>query len=96
MVITGASTSIGNVTHDGESLTLVTQTGFVGEIKLVYTITDGSEAFIDGTVDLSISGELGASVPVITVPENVEVNATGLYTKVDLGVATAVSRWLYR
>ncbi len=91
LVITGASTSIGNVTHDGESLTLVTQTGFVGEIKLVYTITDGSEAFIDGTVDLSISGELGASVPVITVPENVEVNATGLYTKVDLGVATAVT-----
>ena len=91
LVITGASTSIGNVTHDGESLTLVTQTGFVGEINLVYTITDGSEAFIDGTVDLSISGELGASVPVITVPENVEVNATGLYTKVDLGVATAVT-----
>ena len=91
LVITGATTSIGSVTHDGASLTVTTQTGFVGEIKLLYTITDGSEAFIDGTVDVLVSGEVGASVPVITVPENVEVNATGLYTKVDLGVATAVN-----
>jgi len=91
LVITGATASIGSVTHDGENLTVITQAGFVGEMKLLYTITDGSEAFIDGTVVLLISGELDALVPTITAPENVEVNATGLYTKVNLGVATAVN-----
>jgi hypothetical protein len=89
--ITGANTSTGSVTTDGTSLTLTTQTGFVGQVQLIYTITDGHDTFAEGNVELLISGELSDAVPVVTVPAVVEVNATGLYTKVDLGVATAVS-----
>jgi hypothetical protein len=89
--ITGASTSNGSVIHNGENLTVIAQAGFLGQIKLVYTITDGNGTFVDGTVELLINGELNGSAPIITVPETVEVNATGLYTKVDLGIATAVN-----
>ncbi len=89
--ITGATTSVANVTHDGENLIVNTPTGFVGQIKLIYTITDDNDTFADGSVSLLIQGEQEGTAPIITVPGNVEVNATGLYTKVNLGVATAMS-----
>ena len=89
--IVGANTSLGSVSTNGESLTLTTQTGFVGQIALTYTITDGNNAFSETTVNVEITGALNETAPVITVPETVEVNAEGLYTKVDLGVATALN-----
>jgi VCBS repeat-containing protein len=88
--IIGANTSIGSVSTDGEKLTFITQTGFVGQVGLTYTITDGSNAFAEASVNVMIIGVLSETAPVITIPENVIVNATGLFTKVDLGVATAV------
>ena len=89
--IVGASTSLGTVITNGESLTLTTQADFVGQVSLTYTITDGNNAFSETTVDVNITGALNATAPVITVPETVEVNAEGLFTKVDLGVATALN-----
>ncbi|MBA6340589.1 tandem-95 repeat protein [Colwellia sp. MB02u-10] len=89
--ITGANTSTGTVTTDGEKLTLTTPAGFLGQIELTYSITDGNASFAATTVELLISGEPSATAPVITVPEMVEVNATGLYTRVNLGAATALN-----
>ena len=89
--IVGASTSLGTVITNGESLTLTTQADFVGQVSLTYTITDGNNAFSETTVDVNITGALNETAPVITVPETVEVNAEGLFTKVDLGVATALN-----
>jgi VCBS repeat-containing protein len=89
--IVGANTSLGSVSINGENLTLTTQTGFVGQVELTYTITDGNNTFSKTTVDLLITGALSETAPVIIVPETVEVNAEGLYTKVDLGVATAIN-----
>lgn len=89
--ITGAQASIGNVTTDGDTITFTSAAGFVGSLQLTYTITDGNQAYADTTVSLTIEGDSDQAAPVITVPDTVEVNATGLYTKVDLGTATAVN-----
>ncbi|TYK66123.1 DUF4347 domain-containing protein [Colwellia echini] len=89
--IIGATTSVANVTHDSENLTVKTPLGFTGTIELLYTITDGNDTFADGSATLLIKGDQDSSAPIITVPANIEVNATGLYTKVNLGVATALN-----
>ena len=89
--IVGANTSLGTVSTNGESLTLTTQAGFVGQVVLTYTITDGNNVFSETTVDVDITGALSETAPVVTVPGTVEVNAEGLFTKVDLGVATALN-----
>lgn len=91
LYIVGVSTSLGTVSTDGESIMLTTQTGFVGQVALKYSITDGSNAFDETTVDIVITGALNETAPIITVPETVEVNAEGLYTKVDLSIATALN-----
>jgi hypothetical protein len=78
------------VTHDGSILTFTPSSGFVGEAQLSYTISDGNGGLSTASVSVLISGVI-AQAPVITAPINVEVNATGYYTKVDLGVATAIN-----
>jgi VCBS repeat-containing protein len=88
--IIGANASLGTVSTAGDKLTFITQAGFVGQVALTYTITDGNNAFAKASVNVIINGTLSETVPVITVPEDVIVNATALFTKVDLGVATAV------
>jgi VCBS repeat-containing protein len=88
--IIGTNTSLGSVSTDGEKLTFITQAGFVGQVTLTYTVTDGNNAFAEASVNVMIIGALSEIAPVITLPEDIIVNATGLFTKVDLGVATAV------
>lgn len=89
LTITGVNSSIGDATTDGSVITLKLVEGYTGEIELNYTITDGNEHYSNTTVNVSIAAVIGEA-PVITVPETIEVKATGLYTKVDLGIATAV------
>ncbi|MDB4279478.1 tandem-95 repeat protein, partial [Paraglaciecola sp.] len=89
--ITGANTSIGSVITDGAILTLTMPAGFFGEIELTYTIRDGNASFAGAKAEVLIKGELSGNAPVITVPSTVEVNAKGLYTRVDLGMATALN-----
>jgi hypothetical protein len=88
--ITGARSGVGGVTHDGSILTFTPSSGFVGEAQLSYTITDGNGDFSTARVAVVITGVIGET-PEVTAPVDVEVNATGLYTSVDLGVATAVN-----
>ncbi|MFQ3235895.1 MAG: hypothetical protein ACI9C4_001459 [Paraglaciecola sp.] len=89
--IIGTSATTGTVTTDGASIILTTPVGFVGQVALTYSITDGNETFDSTTVEVLINGELSTTAPVITIPGMVEVNATGLYTRVNLGVATALN-----
>ena len=91
--ITGASASIGSVTIDGASLIFMTQAGFVGQVEITYAITDGNDTFVTTTVDVLIEGDSNQSAPIITAPAAVEVDAIGLYTRVELGVATATNRF---
>ncbi|MEL4343059.1 hypothetical protein AAEH92_20390, partial [Shewanella xiamenensis] len=65
---------------------------YVGPVALRYTISDGNKGRATAKVNLLIEGADSANQPVITLPDDVEVNATGLFTRVKLGFAKAVDR----
>ncbi len=94
LTITNASASIGSVSIDDNQLVYQAQEGVQGVISLDYVINDGHKTQDNGSakarVTLFIDGGINAQLPIITLPEDVIANATALFTKVDLGVATAV------
>lgn len=91
LTVTAASSSIGEVVIENNQIILTVDNGFIGQVELAYSITDGNDEFGEASVQVSITGEVD-SLPVITVPDEIEVNAVGLYSKVDLGIATAVNK----
>jgi VCBS repeat-containing protein len=94
LTITNASASIGSVSIENNQLVYQAQAGVQGGISLVYVINDGHETKDNGSararVTLLIDGDINEQLPVITLPEDLTLNATALFTKVDLGVATAL------
>ncbi|WP_440053593.1 Ig-like domain-containing protein [Pseudoalteromonas sp. T1lg65] len=88
--IEGVKASIGSVSIVGGELSYIAPAGFSGEVQFGYVITDGNKGRDSASVDLQITGPNDGQKPVLTVPQDLELNALGLYTKVDLGVATAV------
>jgi hypothetical protein len=92
LTIDGASTSVGTVVFDAQGLTLTVPDLYVGPVSLRYTVTDGKGGRATANVSLIIEGGDASNLPVITVPADIEVNATALYTRVQLGTATAVDR----
>ena len=85
--ISAAQTSIGTVQALNGQLSLTTPENFSGTVTLSYSVSD-AEYTDYADVIVQISGSNPAA-PVITVPSDVQVNATGLFTKVAVGVATA-------
>ncbi|MGR5445018.1 tandem-95 repeat protein [Vibrio jasicida] len=80
------SSSAGSVEVIGSQLKFIYDK--VGTTTLQYGVSDGNGGKANATVEVSIeSSELNA--PSITAPTDIEANATGLYTKVPLGVAMA-------
>ena len=92
LTIDGASTSVGTVIFNAQGLTLTTPALYVGPVSLRYTVTDGKGGRDTADVNLIIEGGAASNLPVITVPADIEVNATALFTRVPLGTATAVDR----
>jgi DNA-binding protein len=92
LTIDGASTSVGTVAFNAQGLTLTTPARYVGPVSLRYTVTDGEGGRDNADVNLIIEGGAAADLPVITVPADIAVNATALFTRVQLGTATAVDR----
>ncbi len=92
LTIDGASTSVGTVAFNTEGLTLTVPDLYAGPVSLRYTVTDGEGGRATANVSLIIEGGDAANLPVITVPADIEVNATALFTRVPLGTATAVDR----
>lgn len=92
LTIDGASTSVGTVVFNAQGLTLTTPDRYVGPVSLRYTVTDGKGGRDTADVNLIIEGGAASNLPVITVPADIEVNATALFTRVPLGTATAVDR----
>jgi len=90
LTITASNASIGDVAITSNQLVLTVDDGFVGSVELSYSISNSNEEFSEANVSVVIMGDID-SLNEITAPENIEVNATGLYTPVDLGVATAVN-----
>ncbi|MGI2176508.1 fibronectin type III domain-containing protein [Shewanella ulleungensis] len=92
LTIDGAAADVGSVQIVGSQLNYQAPTDFVGPVALRYTISDGQKGRSHAKVQLIITGENSADAPVITVPADITANATGLFTKLKLGVATAVDK----
>ncbi len=92
IAIVKASTQIGLVSIVGNMLSIDIPEGFVGEVDLLYTIADSFGLENDAYVRLRISNDMIDMGPVLKVPEDIVVNASGLLTPVDFGIATAFER----
>ncbi|WP_425289082.1 Ig-like domain-containing protein [Shewanella xiamenensis] len=90
--IDGAAADIGSVQITADGLSFTAPEAYVGPVALRYTISDGNKGRATAKVNLLIEGADSANQPVITLPDDVEVNATGLFTRVKLGFAKAVDR----
>jgi large repetitive protein len=88
LTITASKASIGQVQVQDNQLRFTAPDNFNGTTTLSYRITDG-EFSDSANVTLTINGA-NANAPVITVPDDISVNANGLFTKVKPGVARAV------
>ncbi|MGI2091670.1 Ig-like domain-containing protein [Shewanella oncorhynchi] len=92
LTIDGAAADIGSVQITADGLIFTARAAYVGPVALRYTISDGQKGRASAKVNLLVEGGEADNLPVITVPSDVEVNATGLFTRVDLGFAKAVDR----
>ncbi len=90
LTIDGASSSVGTVALNAQGLTLTVPELYVGPVSLSYTLIDGKGGRAKAEVSLIIEGGAANNLPVITVPADINTNATALFTRVPLGTATAV------
>lgn len=91
--IIGARVELGDVSWTDDSLTYTPLEGFVGEIVIDYTITDPQSEVARASVIVDVIPDDLADRPVIEVPEDVFEDANALFTKIDLGVASAVDKF---
>ncbi|MBO2597336.1 tandem-95 repeat protein [Shewanella algae] len=88
LTIVDISTSLGTTTVLGDKLQLTVPENFNGQVRLSYSITDG-EFYDSAKVSFSIEGS-NPEAPVINIPADVTANATGLFTRVNLGRVGAI------
>ncbi|NOU52353.1 tandem-95 repeat protein [Pseudoalteromonas sp. JBTF-M23] len=87
--VEGVTSSIGNATANGSTINYQAPEGYVGKVSFSYSVTDGNKGRANAKVDLEITGNRNTQAPTLNVPTDLTVNATGLFTKVNLGVASA-------
>jgi len=89
LIIIGASVESGSVTWTDSILTYTPVNGFLGTAAIEYQISDQQGGSASGLafVEFDVTA---ATLPVITVPADIEINSSALLTKVDIGVATAL------
>ncbi|MEW6992050.1 DUF4347 domain-containing protein [Colwelliaceae bacterium 6441] len=88
ITISSAKADIGTVqVQDGQLLYNAPQ-GLKQDITLTYRIIDPIGAADEANVQLTIT-DIPSELPVLVVPDDIQVDATGLFTKVDPGTATA-------
>ncbi|WP_231102535.1 Ig-like domain-containing protein [Pseudoalteromonas luteoviolacea] len=90
LTILSAQPSVGSVAIQGQELVYTPEDTFNGVVIIEYVVKDSSGAISRATAELTINrNDSVGTPPSITVPADVTVNATALYTKVELGNATA-------
>ncbi|MEW6982225.1 tandem-95 repeat protein [Colwelliaceae bacterium 6471] len=89
LIIIGATADSGSVTFTDSQLTYQPDEGFNGTTQVNYTIKDAADERASATVTIDVNVD-PAGLPIITAPENITINSTGLFTFVDLGVAKAI------
>ncbi|MBQ4875794.1 tandem-95 repeat protein [Pseudoalteromonas luteoviolacea] len=89
--LVGASASIGSVTIENGQLVYQPQATVQDTAVITYMIADpqGEQSSATATVDIVNNAAGSAGQLTLTTPQDKVVDATGLFTKVDLGSATA-------
>ncbi|TMO84805.1 Ig-like domain-containing protein, partial [Pseudoalteromonas spongiae] len=87
--VMAVSADIGSVTIVDNQLVYQAIMGGPEQVNLSYTLVDQGEEIAKANVVLTITDQITDQLPIINVPDTVSVNATGLYTKVNIGIATA-------
>ena len=79
----GATTSIGSVTIDDGMLMLNTTASISGVVNIDYFVNDSDGAQTQATATVSFTEQLGSTLT-YDEPADIEIDATGLATKVDV------------
>ena len=87
MALSWVSTDQGSTSISEGAITLTTT--HIGLVNLRYGIVDGNGGSATGEAIVIIEPS-STKAPVVTAAADITVNATGLFTKVNLGVATAI------
>ena len=87
--IEGATASLGRVVSVNDTITYQAPADYIGPVTLSYSVTDSNTGRAKAEVNLLIEGNRNTQAPTLLVPNDLTVDATGLFTKVDLGVASA-------
>lgn len=89
IVIIHASIDVGVVTIENNQLKVSLDEEVVGEVVAQYTIQDDHRGRVTANVVITVEND-NDSAPYITLPDDINVQATGLLTKVDVGMASAI------
>ncbi|QDO86467.1 tandem-95 repeat protein [Shewanella psychropiezotolerans] len=66
------------------------EAGVQSQIKITYVISDPSKETAKAEAIVTIDNSANPLLPTLTLPADIEINAQQLFTKVDLGFATAL------
>ncbi|PCK07792.1 MAG: hypothetical protein COA42_12470 [Alteromonadaceae bacterium] len=90
LTIVSFQSALGSLSLEDGQLRFVSDFS-IQNVEFEYLVSDGNGGQDSATVTLAITPDDTVTPgPTITVPDDVSINASGLFTRVDLGIATAV------
>jgi hypothetical protein len=94
LVVSRAQANIGSVEVVNGQLFYTPVDGYNGDVVINYSISDGAVgSFAKTSVTLTVNVFQDSVLPVVTAPAAVFIDADALFTKTDLGVASALDRF---
>jgi hypothetical protein len=94
LTLVSATADRGTVTIENNQLKYQAMANYIGSTTISYTLSDnmGGTAQASVNISLLVDPQL-QEPPVVVTPAPLSVKATALYTRVDLGIATATDRF---
>ena len=92
--LVSATAERGSVTITDNQLNYQAIANFVGTTQLVYTLTDNMGETAQASININVLVDIELQEPPqINLPGAISLDATALYTRVDLGTASATDRF---
>ena len=89
LILIGVSASIGEALIENNKLVYQAPSGTEGIIEFNYAIKDIDAEIVTAKVSLQLQPVISSKIN-LTLPDDITANASGLFTQVDLGLASAV------
>ena len=89
LILIGVSASIGEALIENNKLVYQAPIGTEGIIEFNYAIKDIDAEIVTAKVSLQLQPVISSKIN-LTLPDDITANASGLFTQVDLGLASAV------